>query len=150
MTVRTIREDLAQVAQSTRIVIRCLSSGRDAHDSAAKALSVLIDILDCLHRVRDQISWGEEKWLVEPARLNALAEVIVWFGTTLRSIEFYFQPGGVSVYYFRKHLLGGTFLPRLEQYKILLLLAMQPDSSERASLDREIRNNLRMCQDVES
>ncbi|KAF7175891.1 hypothetical protein CNMCM7691_000423 [Aspergillus felis] len=150
MTVHVVREDLAQVTHSTRIVIRCLSSGRDAHDSAQKALSVLVDILDCLYRVRDQISWGEEKWLVEPARLNALAEVIAWFGTTLRSIEFYFQPGGVSVYYFRKHLLGGTFLPRLEQYKILLLLAMQPDSSERASLDREIRNNLRMCQDVES
>ncbi|EAW11191.1 NACHT and Ankyrin domain protein [Aspergillus clavatus NRRL 1] len=149
-TVQDVREDLARVTQSTRIAIRCLTSGRDAHDSAQKALSVLVDILDLLYCVRDRISWGEDKWLVEPARLNALAEMLSWFEATLKSIELYFQPGGVSVYYFRKHLLGITFLPRFEQYKILLLLATQPESSDRATLNRTIRNSLKMCRDVES
>ncbi|GFF53558.1 hypothetical protein IFM46972_09807 [Aspergillus udagawae] len=128
VTVRSVREGLAQITQSTRIVIRCLSSGRDTHESSQKSLSVMVDILDLLYRVKDQISWGEEKWFVHPARLSALAELLEWFSSTLKAIELYFQPGGVSVYYFRKHLLGGTFLPRLEQYKILLLLSMQPDS----------------------
>lgn len=128
VAVHAVREELAQITQSTRIVIRCLSSGRDTHESSQKTLSVMVDILDLLYRVKDQISWGEEKWLVHPARLNALAELLEWFSSTLKAIELYFQPGGVSVYYFRKHLLGGTFLPRLEQYKILLLLSMQPDS----------------------
>ncbi|KAG2025703.1 hypothetical protein GB937_002424 [Aspergillus fischeri] len=150
VTVHAVREELAHVTQSTRIVIRCLSSGRDTHESSQKTLSVMVDILDLLYRVNDQISWGEEKWFVHPARLSALAELLEWFSSTLKAIELYFQPGGVSVYYFRKHLLGGTFLPRLEQYKILLLLSMQPDSSERTSLEREIRDNLRMCRDVDS
>lgn len=128
MDVPKVREALSQVTHSTCIVIRCLSTGRDSQESSQRALVLLTDILDLLYRVKDLISWGSEKWLVEPARLGALAELVALFGSTMRSIELYFQPGGVGVCYFRKHLLEKTFLPRLEQYKILLLLSMQSDS----------------------
>lgn len=126
--VSTLREILAQVAQSTRIVIRCLSTGRDSQESSQTALSLLTDLLDILYRIRDQISWAEEKWLVHPKRLNSLHELLQWFESSMKTIELYFQPGGVGVCYFRKHLLEKSFLPRLEQYKIIFLLAIQPDS----------------------
>ncbi|KAE8150772.1 hypothetical protein BDV25DRAFT_106340 [Aspergillus avenaceus] len=148
--IQTIREELAQATQATRIVMRCLNSGKDSQESSQRALTLLADILDLLYRVKDYISWGEEKWFVEPSRLAALAEILSWFDATTKSLELYFQPGGVGVIYFRKHLLEKTFLPRLEQYKALLLLATQPDTSERSSLDRTIRNSLRANREVES
>jgi cob(I)alamin adenosyltransferase len=89
---------------------------------------LLVDIQDSLFRLKDQISWGEETWLVEPARLAALAELLDCFESTMRSIELFFQAGGVGVSYYRKNLLERTFAPRLEQYKVLLLLSMQPES----------------------
>lgn len=126
--VAAIRESLAQTTQSTRVVIRCFGGGKDSQETSQRALSLLCDLLDLLYRVKDQLSWAEEKWIVEASRLNALHELLVWFDTTLRSIELYFQPGGIGVRYFRKYLLEQTFIPRLEQYKILLILSMQPDS----------------------
>ncbi|KAL2215462.1 NACHT and ankyrin domain protein [Thermoascus aurantiacus ATCC 26904] len=141
--VAAIRESLAQTTQSTRVVIRCFGGGKDSQETSQRALSLLCDLLDLLYRVKDQLSWAEEKWIVEASRLNALHELLVWFDTTLRSIELYFQPGGIGVRYFRKYLLEQTFIPRLEQYKILLILSMQPDSDERSSLDRDIRSSLR-------
>lgn len=123
-----LRESLAQAAQSTRIVIRCLSSGRDTQESSQQVLSALVDILDLLYRINDQVSWSEKEWLVEAKRVNSLYELLEWFESTTKSVELYFQPGGVGVSYFRRHLLETSFLPRLEQYKIMLLLAMQPDS----------------------
>lgn len=126
--IQSIRETLAQVTQSTRIVIRCLSTGRDAQDSSQRAIAILTDALDLLCRVRDQVCWGDEEWLVEATRLSALGELLGWFNSTMKSAELYFQPGGVGVAYFRKHLLEKTFMPRFEQYKVLFLLAIQPDS----------------------
>lgn len=126
--VSALREILAHVAQSTRIILRCLSCGRDAQESSQTALSLLTDLLDILYRIRDQISWGEEKWPFHPKRLNSLHEVLKWFDSSMKTIELYFQPGGISVSHYRKHLLEESFLPRLEQYKTILLLAMQPDS----------------------
>lgn len=126
--IATLREALSQATQSTRIVMRCLSTRRDSQEASQRALTLLSDIQDLLYRVKDQISWGQEKWHVDPSRLDALAEVVAWLESTMKAIELYFQPGGVSVAYFRKHLLERTFLPHLEQFKILLLLAMQPDS----------------------
>ncbi|RAK92185.1 hypothetical protein BO79DRAFT_62527 [Aspergillus costaricaensis CBS 115574] len=147
--VSELRGDLVQVTQSTRIVMRCLSTGRDSQETSQKALTLLADILDLLYRIKEQISWGEEKWHVDPSRLVALAEMLSWLNSSMKSIELYFQPGGVSVAYFRKHLLERTFLPRLEQYKILLLLAMQPDSEERSCLEEEIRYTLRLARGVD-
>lgn len=126
--IQTIRDSLTQVAQSTRIVLRCLSTGRDSQEAAQPAIALLTDILDLLYRVKDQISWGEEKWLVETPRLLALAETLGWYDATMKSVELYFQPGGVGVCYFRKSLLERTFMPRLEQYRVLLVLSIQPDS----------------------
>lgn len=126
--VQIIREDLSRATQSARIVMRCLNSGRDSQESSQRALTLLADILDLIYRFKDQISWGQDKWLIEPSRLTTLAEILSWFDMTMKSIELYFQPGGVGVVYFRKHLLERTFLPRLEQYKVLWLLSLQPDS----------------------
>jgi hypothetical protein len=89
---------------------------------------LLVDIQDFLFRLKDRITWGKEQWLVESRRLAALAEVLACFSSTMQSLELYFQPGGVGVAYYRKSLLERTFLPRLEQYKVMFLLSMQPDS----------------------
>lgn len=126
--VSAVRESLSQAAQTTRVVMRCLSNGRDCEEYSQRALTLLTDILDLLYRVKDQISWAMEKWFVEASRLYALHEVLGCFEMTMKSIELYFQPGGVGVRYFRKHLLEDSYLPRLEQFKIMLLLSMQPES----------------------
>lgn len=128
VNVSAVRDSLTQAAQSTRVAMRCLNTGRDSHDASLRALSILTDILDLLYRIKDEISWAEEKWFVAVGRLRDLSELLSWFGLTMRSIELYFQPGGVSPFYFRKHLLDKTYIPRLEQYKIMFLLSMQPDS----------------------
>lgn len=131
----TVRKTLAYVIQATRIVIRCLTSGRDSQEPSQRALLLLVDILDLLYRIKDQTGndiWitGEKKWIVQQheTRIQELCEILVWFDSTTKSIELYFQPGGVGVCYFRKHLLEETFLPSLEQYKTVFLLWMQPDS----------------------
>lgn len=126
--VSTVRESLAQVAQSTRVAMRFLNTGRDLHDSSLRALSLLTDILDLLYRIKDEISWAQEKCFVGVDRLRALSELLGWFALSMKAVELYFQPGGVSVFYFRKHLLEKTYIPRLEQYKVMFLLSMQPDS----------------------
>jgi hypothetical protein len=128
VNVSAVRESLAQVAQSTRVAMRCLNTGRDSHDASFRALSLLTDILDLLYRIKDEISWAEEKWFVAVNRLRDLSELLSWFGLTMKSVELYFQPGGVSPFYFRKLLLEKTYNTRLEQYKIMFLLSMQPDS----------------------
>lgn len=91
-------------------------------------MSLLADLLDLLYRIKDQISWADEKWIVKVERLAALQEVLGWFDSIMKATEVYFQPGGVGVRYFRQRLLDEMFLPRLEMYKIVFLLAMQPES----------------------
>ncbi|PYH83916.1 hypothetical protein BO82DRAFT_28630 [Aspergillus uvarum CBS 121591] len=145
----TLHKDLVKVTQATRIVMRCLSTGRDSQETSQKALTLLTDVLEILYRIKDQTLLGEEKWHVDSMRLEGLGEILGWLQTTMQTIEHYFQPGGVNVAYFRKHLLERTFLPQLEQYKILLLLAMQPDSDDRSSLDQEIRYILKLSQDLD-
>ncbi|KAJ5311725.1 hypothetical protein N7476_007585 [Penicillium atrosanguineum] len=143
VNVSAVRESLAQATQSTRVAMRCLNTGRDSHDASLRALSLLTDILDLLYRIKDEICWAEEKWFVAVGRLRDLSELLSWFGSSMRSVELYFQPGGVSPFYFRKHLLDKSYIPRLEQYKIMFLLSMQPDSEERGLLDNEIRGSLK-------
>ncbi|KAL4990226.1 hypothetical protein BDW68DRAFT_44113 [Aspergillus falconensis] len=151
--VQTLRGQLTQAARSARVVVRCLNGGRDLQESSQRAIMLLVDTLDSIHRLKDQISSGadkDNKWLVEPHRLAALAEILECFASTMKSMELYFQPGGVGVTYYRKHLLERTFLERLEQYKVMLLLSMQPDSSERSFLDKKIRASLKSWREVES
>ncbi|KAL4804832.1 hypothetical protein BDV18DRAFT_28162 [Aspergillus unguis] len=150
--VQTLRGRLTQAATSARVVVRCLNGGRDLQESSQRAIMLLVDALDSLHRLKDHISYGEEnvKWIVEPYRLNALAEILECFAETMKSMELYFQPGGVGVTYYRKLLLERTFLTRLEQYKVMLLLSMQPDSTERSFLDKKIRTSLKSWREVES
>ncbi|KAJ5980250.1 hypothetical protein N7481_007548, partial [Penicillium waksmanii] len=150
VNVSAVRDNLAQVTQSIRVAMRCLNTGRDSHDASLRALSLLTDILDLVYRIKDEITWTEEKWFVAVGRLRALSELLSWFGYTMKSLELYFQPGGVSPFYFRKHLLDKTYIPRLEQYKIMFLLSMQPESEERALLDNEIRSDLKSHREVET
>lgn len=128
VNVSAVRASLTQAAQSTRVAMRCLNTGRDSHDASLRAISLLMDILDLLYRIKDEISWVEDKWFVAVGRLRALNELLSWFVLSMKSFELYFQPGGVSPFYFRKHLLDKAYIPRLEQYKIMFLVSMQPGS----------------------
>ncbi|KAL2863775.1 NACHT and Ankyrin domain protein [Aspergillus lucknowensis] len=148
--VQPIRGLLTQATQSVLIVVRCLHGGRDIQGSSQRAVMLLVDTQDFLYRLKDRITRGEDKWLVESRRLAALAEVLACFSSTMQSMEHYFQPGGVGVAYYRKNLLEKMFLPRLEQYKVMFLLSMQPDSSERTVLDKKIRAMIKSWVEVES
>lgn len=129
-----ICKTLAHVIQTTRIVIRCLASGRDSQESSQRAVLLLVDILDLLYRIKDQATdfWTAtgEKWFLDRqgSRLHDLYGTLRWLDSTMKTVELYFQPGGVGVCYFRKQLLEVTFLPQFEQYKIVFLLWLQPDS----------------------
>ncbi|KAL1989132.1 hypothetical protein VTN96DRAFT_3679 [Rasamsonia emersonii] len=145
-----LRERLARASQFTRIVMRCIGGGRDFPDTSQKALSLLCDLLDLLYRVRDQLSWADEKWIVYPARLDALNELLGLFESTLRMIEIYLHPGGVGAPEYRKKLLERIVIPRLEQYKVVFILSMQPEWEERTSTDQDIRGCLRRHHEIES
>lgn len=122
----TVQKTLNHVIQEVHVVVRCLASERDSQDSSQRALLLLVDILGLLYHLKDEVS---SSWAVDVNRsLDRLYEVLVWFEATTKSMESYFQPGGVGVCYFRKCLLQDTFLPQLEQYKTAFLLWMQSDS----------------------
>jgi hypothetical protein len=123
-----IRARLARVTRSIRAVMRCLGGNRESQESAQRAMLILCELLDMLCRLQDQLNWAEEKWVVEPSRLRNLDEVIRYFESTIGTIETYFQPGGISARSFRKRLLENTFVPRLEHFKVMMILIMQPES----------------------
>jgi hypothetical protein len=123
-----IRKRLAQASQSTRAARRSLLGGREPHDYQQKAVLLLSEILDLLYELREQLSWAEEKWVVAEERLDGLNDLLNYFVSTIRALEYYFQPGGVSSRHYRKSLLERTFLPRLEQFKVLILVVLQPES----------------------
>lgn len=123
-----IRGRLARVSQSIRSVMRCLGGNRESQDGAQRALLILCELLDMLGRIQDQLNWAEDKWVVDPSRLRNLDEVIRCFESTIESIETYFQPGGISARSLRKRLLENTFIPRLEHFKVMMVLIMQPES----------------------
>jgi hypothetical protein len=66
---------------------------------------------------------------MDPSRLLNLNEVLDSLESTIEAMDIYFQPGGVSARLFRKRLLENTFIPRLEQFKIMMILTMQPGST---------------------
>lgn len=122
------RENLSSVSQLVRIVMRCLGNGKDFPQVPQKALFLLCDILDLLYRVKDLINWGEGNWILHPSRTSALDELLNLLDSTLKTIEIYLHPGGVGVREFRQYVLDRLVVPRLEQYKTILILATQPDS----------------------
>lgn len=123
-----IRVRLARAARSIRAVMRCLGGNRESQEGAQRAMLILCELLDLLSRLQDQLNWAEDKWVVDTSRLCTLDEVTRYFESTIMSIEIYFQPGGISVRSFRKRLFENTFLPRLEHFKVMMILAMQPES----------------------
>ncbi|KAJ9486986.1 hypothetical protein VN97_g6342 [Penicillium thymicola] len=123
-----IRGRLAQVAQSIRTVMRCLSGNKESQEGTQRAMLILCELHDMLCQIQDQLSWAEEKWIVDPSRLVALDEIIRCFESTVGAIEMYFQPGGISTRSLRKRLLEIRFIPRLEHFKAMMILAMQPES----------------------
>ncbi|KAL4963320.1 NACHT and Ankyrin domain protein [Aspergillus stella-maris] len=167
LDVRTLRGHLTTATTSARVVVRCLNGGRDLQDSSQRAIILLVDTLDSLYRLRIQLCCGDESdieigessesngvgvgtggWLTDPGRMVALAETLECFCSTMKSMELYFQPGGVGVTFYRKKLLEQTFFGRLKRFKVLLLLFMQPVSN-RSFLDKEIFS-LKLLGEVES
>lgn len=141
-----IRGRLAQVAQSIRTVMRCLSGNKESQEGTQRAMLILCELHDMLCQIQDQLSWAEEKWIVNPSRLRVLDEVIRCFESTVGAIEMYFQPGGISTRSLRKRLLEIRFIPRLEHFKAMMILAMQPESryvlpSDLRSAERSIYYN---------
>lgn len=123
-----IRGRLTQAAQSIRAVTRSLGSARESQEATQRALLALSEILDLVYQLREQLSWADEKWVTAPARLCSLEDLLSAFDSTISIIEVNFQPGGVSSRASRKGLMERTFLPRLEEYKVAFLVAMQPES----------------------
>ncbi|KAH1981979.1 hypothetical protein KXW88_005009 [Aspergillus fumigatus] len=138
-----IRKRLAQASQSTRAARRSLLDGREPQDYQQKAVLLLSEILDLLYEIREQLSGEEEKWVVAQERLDSLDDFLNYFMSTIRALEYYFQPGGVSSRHYRKSLLERTFLPRLEQFKSLILVVLQAESIEKSFTERELRNAIR-------
>lgn len=128
-TSRAVRGRLTTVSHSIRVVLRCLGGSRDSQDISNRALLLLCELQDLLCRLQDQLTWAEEKWFVDSSRLLNLDEVLNSLESTIEAMDVYLQPGGVSARLFRKRLLENTFIPRLEQFKIMMILAMQPGSS---------------------
>lgn len=123
-----IRGRLTRISRSIRVVLRCLGGVKESHEGCQRALLLLCELLDLLCRLQDQLTWAEEKWIVDSPRLRNLDEVLRSFESTIEAIEVYFQPGGVSARLYRKRLLDKTFIPRLEQFKVMIILSMQPES----------------------
>ncbi|KAJ5694499.1 hypothetical protein N7536_004911 [Penicillium majusculum] len=145
-----IRVRLARVARSIRAVMRCLGGNRESQEGAQRAMLIMCELLDLLCRLQDQLNWAEDKWVVDPSRLRNLDEVTRYFESTIVSIEIYFQPGGISARSFRKRLLENTFIPRLEHFKVMMILSMQPESREKSRVETKLRGVLRQFYEMDS
>lgn len=123
-----IRGRLTRISWSIRSVFRSLGGTKDPQDGHQRAHLLLCELHDFLCRLQDQLAGADEEWIMDPSRLQDLSEVLRSFESTVEAIEIYFQPGGVSARLCRKRLLEDTFIPRLEQFKMTMILAMQPHS----------------------
>ncbi|KAF7625823.1 NACHT and ankyrin domain protein [Aspergillus flavus] len=144
-----IRERLTQTARSVIAITRSFGTKQESQEALQKVTLMLCEILNLLYQIREQLSWAEEKWVVAPARLNIIEEILGAFESTARTMEASFQPGGVSSRMFRKGLIERTFLPRLELYKVAFLVLMQPESHEKNFSEQQLRNSIRECRDLE-
>ncbi|KAI2688995.1 hypothetical protein CBS147325_1993 [Penicillium roqueforti] len=145
-----IRGRLARVSQSIRTVMRCLGGNKESQESAQRATLILCELLDMLCQLQDQLSWADEKWVVDPSRLHTLDELIRCFESTVGTIEMYFQPGGISTRSLRKRLLEVRFIPRLEHFKAMMILAMQPESRGKSRVEEKLRSVLRQFYEMDS
>ncbi|KAE8337056.1 hypothetical protein BDV24DRAFT_105720 [Aspergillus arachidicola] len=144
-----IRERLTQTAQSVIAITRSFGTKQESQEVLQKVTLMLCEILNLLYQIREQLSWAEEKWVVAPARLNIIEEILGAFESTAKTMETSFQPGGVSSRMFRKGLIERTFLPRLELYKVAFLVLIQPESDEKNFSEQQLRNSIRECRDLE-
>ncbi|KAJ5734537.1 hypothetical protein N7533_012940 [Penicillium manginii] len=147
---QAIRGLVTKVSRSIRAVLRCVGGSRESQEGSQRALLLLSELLDLLCRLQDQLAWAEEKWIVDSGRLLSLKEGLHCFESTIEAIEIYFQPGGVSARLFRKRLLEDTFMPRLEHFKAMMVLAMQPESKEKNRAEEKLRQIIRQYQELDS
>ncbi|OQE22364.1 hypothetical protein PENSTE_c010G10384 [Penicillium steckii] len=145
-----IRGLITKVSRSIRAVLRCIGGNRDSQEGSQRALLLLSEFQDLLFRLQDQLTWAEEKWIVESSRLLSLKEGLHCFESTIEVMEIYFQPGGVSARLFRKRLLEDTFIPRLEHFKAMMVLAMQPETKEKKHAEEKLRRIIRQYQELDS
>lgn len=136
-----IRGRLTRVSKSIRSVLRSLVAGKEPQEGHQRAHILLCELHDFLCRLQEQLTWAEEEWSVDPSRLQGLSEILSSFEFTIEAIELYFQPGGVSARLCRKRLLENTFIPRLEQFKMMMILAMQPESKCASPADCDLLEN---------
>lgn len=123
---KALRDQLTLAASSARVVVRCLAGGRDLQDASQRAIMLLVDTLDSLSCLKEELFCSADNPAVtESSRLDDLLQLLECFSLTTRAMEMCFQPGGVGVGFYRRHLLERTFLERLERYKVLVLLAVQ-------------------------
>ncbi|KAJ6161244.1 hypothetical protein N7470_004640 [Penicillium chermesinum] len=128
-----IRGRLTRVSRTVRTILRCLGGNKESQDISQRACLLLCEISDLLFRIQEQLTW-----------------ILRSLESTTETIEVYFQPGGVSARSFRKRLLDSTFLPRLEQFKVMLILALQPDTVEKNRTEEKLRSKLRQYQELDS
>lgn len=133
-----IRGRLTKVSRSICSALRSLGGNKESQESLSRAQLLLCELHDFLCRLQDQLVRAEEEWIVDPSRLQGLSEILGSFESTIEVIEVYFQPGGVSARLYRKRLLENTFIPRLEQFKVMMILAMQPQSQYAILIDYDL------------
>ncbi|KAJ5430099.1 hypothetical protein N7491_007115 [Penicillium cf. griseofulvum] len=129
--------------------MRCIGGNKESQEGAQRATLILGELLDMLCQLQDQLSGAEEKWVVDPSRLHTLDEVIRCFESTIGTIEMYFQPGGISTRSLRKRLLEIRFIPRLEHFKAMMILAVQPESREKSRVEAKLRSVLRQFYEMD-
>ena len=131
--VPTIRGGLLKAVRAIRAVTRSLGGGRETQDTfSQQAVLLLFDILDLLYHIQEQLSWSDEKWVTSQTRLNVLEQFVGSLNSTLDGLDVGFQTGGVGSRLHRKSLLERIFLDRLELYKSVFAVAMQPESPYRS------------------
>lgn len=123
-----IKGRLTRISRSIRVVLRCLGAIKESQEGYQRVLLLLCELLDLICRLQDQLTWAEERWIVDALRLRNLDELLRSLESTIEAIDVYFQPGGVSSRLYRRRLLDNTFIPRLEQFKVMIILSMQPES----------------------
>lgn len=127
-TAIAIRTRLTRVSRTIRAILRCLGGNKEPQDNSPRSCLLLCETFDLLSRLQEQLTWAEEKWVLEPTRLHNLNEVLRSFESTTETMEIYLQPGGVSARSFRRRLIDNTFISRLEHFKVMMILALQPDT----------------------
>ncbi|EPS30499.1 hypothetical protein PDE_05450 [Penicillium oxalicum 114-2] len=145
-----IRGRLTRISRSIRTLIRCIGGSKEALDVSNRALLLLCELQDLLCRLQDQLIYAEEKWISDSARLSTLDEVLSSLESTIETLNRYFQPGGVTARFFRKRLLETTFVSRLEEFKTMILLSMQPESKEKSHVEHKLRAKFRQYQELDS